>query len=256
MVSVNDLGQPVGGRLVGWRVPAHPPWRELAGNRVRLEPLAAERHAASLHAANRLDSRGQNWTYLGYGPFAEVDDYAAWIDTYCRGPDPLFYAIVEQDSDLATGVASYLRITPPSGTIEIGHINFSPRLQRTAGATEAIYLLLRQAFDLGYRRCEWKCDALNSASRAAALRLGLSFEGIHRQAAVVKGRNRDTAWYAAIDREWPALAVAFERWLDSSNFDSTGRQRPSLSVLTRQARRVVMAADDPLGDLTDRLLPP
>jgi len=256
MVSVNDLGQPVGERLAGWRVPAHPPRRELAGDRVRLELLAAERHAASLHAANRLDSRGRNWTYLGYGPFAEVDDYAAWIDTNCGGPDPLFYAIVEQDSDLAMGVASYLRIAPPSGTIEIGHINFSPRLQRTAGATEAIYLLLRQAFDLGYRRCEWKCDALNSASRAAALRFGLSFEGIFRQAAVVRGRNRDTAWYAAIDREWPSLAAAFGRWLDSSNFDSAGRQRLSLSALTRQARRVVMAADDPLCDVPDRLPPP
>ncbi|MCM8610763.1 GNAT family protein [Accumulibacter sp.] len=256
MASVNDLGQPVGEQLFGWRVPPHPPRRELAGSLVRLEPLAAERHAASLHAANQLDSQGRNWTYLGYGPFAEVGDYAAWIDTNCRGPDPLFYAIVEQDCDLATGVASYLRIAPPSGTIEIGHINFSPRLQRTAAATEAIYLLLRQAFALGYRRCEWKCDALNSASRAAALRFGLSFEGIFRQAAVVKGRNRDTAWYAAIDREWPALAAAFGRWLDGSNFDSAGRQRVSLAALTRQARRIALGADDALGAAPDRLLSP
>lgn len=255
---VNHLGQPVGEALADWLPPAHPPWRTLEGNRVRLEPLSAERHAASLHAANLLDARGRNWSYLPYGPFCDLGEYVAWIDANCRGPDPLFYAIVERPSDAATGVASYLRISPASGSVEIGHINFSPRLQRTAGATEAMYLLLKHAFELGYRRCEWKCDALNSASRTAALRLGLSFEGIFRQATVVKGRNRDTAWYAAVDREWPALAAAFSRWLDDGNFDGEGRQRVSLSALTRRALRRAYAEPgdtDDVGGGTGRSAP-
>jgi RimJ/RimL family protein N-acetyltransferase len=134
---------------------------------------------------------------------------------------------------MAVGVASYLRIAPASGSIEVGHINFSPRLQQTPAATEAMYLLMKHAFELGYRRYEWKCDALNAPSRAAALRLGLSFEGVFRQATVVKGRNRDTAWYAAIDREWPGLDAAFARWLDPANFDAAGKQRVALSALTR-----------------------
>ncbi|TLD45454.1 MAG: hypothetical protein FAZ92_02275 [Accumulibacter sp.] len=248
----------MGAEIADWQPPAPPLWRALEGRRVRLEPLSAERHAASLHAANVLDKRARNWTYLPYGPFADLGEYVAWIDANCRGPDPLFYAIVERHSAAAAGVASYLRISPASGSIEIGHINLSPRLQRTAGATEAIYLLLRHAFELGYRRCEWKCDALNSASRTAALRLGLSFEGIFRQATVVKGRNRDTAWYAAIDREWPALAAAFSRWLDDGNFDGEGRQRVSLSALTRQAlcrANGVSPETDVRGSGTDRSAP-
>jgi len=256
---MNHLGLPLGAEIADWQTPAHPLWRVLEGNRVRLEPLSAERHAASLHAANLLDEQAHNWTYLPYGPFADLGEYVAWIDANCRGPDPLFYAIVERQSAAATGVASYLRISPASGSIEIGHINFSPRLQHTAGATEAMYLLLRHAFELGYRRCEWKCDALNSASRTAAQRLGLSFEGIFRQATVVKGRNRDTAWYAAIDREWPALAAAFSRWLDDGNFDGEGRQRVSLSALTREALRRahdVLGDTDVLGSATGRSAPP
>lgn len=130
------------------------------------------------------------------------------------------------------GVASYLRITPDSGSIEVGHINYSPRLQRTPAATEAMYLMMARAFDLGYRRYEWKCNALNVPSRDAALRLGLSFEGIFRQATIVKGRNRDTAWYAAVDQEWPAIKEAFLKWLSPSNFDEKGKQRSQLSVLT------------------------
>ena len=149
------------------------------------------------------------------------------------GSDPLFHAIVPAGSGRAEGVASYLRIAPEAGSIEVGHINFSPRLMRTPAATEAMYLMMKRAFDLGYRRYEWKCDALNAPSRAAARRLGLSYEGIFRQATVYKGRNRDTAWYAAIDSEWPALKAAFETWLDPANFDAEGRQRESLRALTR-----------------------
>jgi len=233
--AVNHLGQPVGEKVADWQPPCHPPWQVLEGKRVRLEPLLAARHAASLHAAHRRHATGRNWTYLPYGPFDRLDAFVAWIDTSCRGTDPLFYAIVDRKSGAALGVASYLRIAPASGSIEVGHINFSPLLQRTFGATEAMYLLMQHAFALGYRRYEWKCDALNVASRSAALRLGLSFEGVFRQATVVRGRNRDTAWYAAIDREWPALAAAFSRWLDDRNFDADRRQRLPLSELTRQA---------------------
>jgi RimJ/RimL family protein N-acetyltransferase len=151
----------------------------------------------------------------------------------CLGTDPRFYAIIASPEGKAVGVASYLRITPASGSIEVGHLHYSPRLQRSPAATEAMYLLMERAFELGYRRYEWKCDALNAASRAAAQRLGLSFEGVFRQATVYKGRNRDTAWYAAIDAEWPALREAFLEWLDPGNFDGDGRQRTRLSDRTR-----------------------
>lgn len=232
MPPLNALGQPVGELLADWKAARPPAGQILEGRFSRLEPLSAERHAVSLQAANALDVDGRHWTYLPYGPFASLDGYRAWIETHCRAGDPLFYAIIERASNDAVGVASYLRITPASGSIEVGHLNFSPRLQRTPAATEALYLLLKHAFALGYRRCEWKCDALNAPSRAAALRLGLSFEGIFRQATVVKGRNRDTAWYAAIDRQWPGLEAAFARWLDPANFDDAGNQRTSLSALT------------------------
>lgn len=235
MSSLNFPGQPVGELLTGWQAPARPPGQALVGRFVSLEPLDAERHAASLHAANSGDRAGRNWTYLPYGPFPGYAEYREWVEASCRSRDPLFYAIIERASGAALGVASYLRIAPASGSIEVGHLNFSPRLQRTPAATEAMYLMMKHAFELGYRRYEWKCDALNAPSRAAALRLGLSFEGIFRQAGVVKGRNRDTAWYAAIDSEWPALAAAFARWLDPANFDPAGNQHIALSALTRQA---------------------
>jgi RimJ/RimL family protein N-acetyltransferase len=165
------------------------------------------------------------WTYMGYGPFAQAQDYTAWAEAAARGEDPLFHAIVDRRSDRAVGVTAYLRIEPAVGVLEVGHIAYAPALQRTAAATEAMYLLLRRAFDeLGYRRYEWKCDALNAPSRAAALRLGFRFEGIFRQATVYKGRNRDTAWYSIIDREWPARRAAFEAWLDPLNFTADGRQ--------------------------------
>ena len=229
----NHLGQPIGFPLANWQPPPWPPRSPLTGRHCRLEPLDPDRHAADLFAANSLDRDGRNWTYLAYGPFNSIDDYLAWMKETCLGNDPLFFAIVALGSGKATGVASYLRINPPYGSIEVGHINYSPLLQRTPAATEAMFLMMRQAFELGYRRYEWKCNALNAKSRAAAQRLGLSFEGVFRQAAVVKGRNRDTAWYAAIDAEWPALQEAFTRWLDPANFDEGGRQRLRLSDLTR-----------------------
>ena len=198
----------------------------------RVEPLSLDRHAAALYAAYALDVEGRNWTYLSYGPFASFEKYHAWLSQTALSNDPLFFAIVDKVSGKAVGVASYVRIDPRSGSIEIGHLNFSPLLQGKPAATEAMYLMMKQAFELGYRRYEWKANALNAPSRRAAQRLGLSFEGIFRQAAVVKGRNRDTAWYAAIDSEWPALQSAFLRWLNPANFDESGRQRVALSTIT------------------------
>jgi RimJ/RimL family protein N-acetyltransferase len=230
--ELNHLNQPIGLPLPGWE-PARLPAREtLEGRFCRLEPLDPERHAAGLHAANGLDAEGVNWTYLPYGPFDTPGAYRAWMEETCRGEDPLFYAVVDPATGGATGVASYLRIDPANGSIEVGHINYSPLLQRTPAATEAMYLMMERVFELGYRRYEWKCNALNAPSRDAAARLGFSFEGVFRQAAVVKGRNRDTAWYSVIDGEWPALREAFLRWLDPSNFDGRGRQRTRLSALT------------------------
>ena len=206
----------------------------MVGRTCRVEPLDPARHGAQLHAANRLDADGRNWTYLPYGPFATEDDYLGWLNGVAAASDPMFHTIVDLASGEAVGVASYLRIDPAAGSIEVGHINYSPKLQRTVAATEAMYLMMQRAFDLGYRRYEWKCHALNAPSRAAAQRFGFSYEGIFRQARVDKGRNRDTAWYAAIDREWPALDAAFRRWLDPANFDEKGRQRQRtpLSALT------------------------
>jgi RimJ/RimL family protein N-acetyltransferase len=170
---------------------------------------------------------------MAYGPFKTAASYREWIVDHGLGNDPFFFAICQKTDGKPIGVASYLRITPASGSIEVGHIMYSPVLQRSVAATEAMYLMMRNAFELGYRRYEWKCDALNGASRAAAQRLGLSFEGLFRQATIYKGRNRDTAWYAAIDTEWPSLRSAFQTWLDPSNFDANGKQRVRLTDLTR-----------------------
>lgn len=225
--------QPLGEIVVDWQEPPFPAREVMHGRFCRLEPLDVSKHAEQLFAANALDPHGANWTYLPYGPFESFSDYRAWLEQQSSTRDPLFFAIVDPASGEAIGVASYLRITPSSGSLEVGHLHFSPKLQRTPAATEAMFLMMRHAFELGYRRYEWKCDSLNEASRKAALRLGLSFEGIFRQATVRKGRNRDTAWFAAIDKEWPALRAAFEQWLSPSNFDEQGHQRVSLSSLTR-----------------------
>jgi len=204
----------------------------MAGRYCRVEPIDPERHARDLYEANSADPSGRNFTYSSSGPFDSFDAYRQWIEKSCLGDDPLFHAIVDGATGLAAGVASYLRIDAGNGVIEVGHINYSPRLQRTRAATEAMYLMMKRVFESGYRRYEWKCDALNAPSRAAAQRLGFSYEGIFRQAVVYKGRSRDTAWYAAIDSEWPELERSFLQWLDPANFDAEGRQRIPLSTLT------------------------
>jgi len=229
---VNEFGQPIGFLLPGWHEPPLPPRESLDGRFCRLEILDPVVHASPLYAANALEENGKNWTYLSYGPFPTLDSYRAWMIAVCSVDDPLFFAIIDKTCGQPVGVASYLRIAPKSGSIEVGHIHYSPLLKRTPAATEAMYLMMRRAFELGYRRYEWKCDSLNAASCAAAQRLGLSYEGLFRQATVYKGRSRDTAWYAAIDAEWPALRQAFETWLAPGNFDEQGRQRMRLSDLT------------------------
>jgi RimJ/RimL family protein N-acetyltransferase len=196
----------------------------LAGRYCRLEPLDASRHAADLYAANSLDREGRMWTYLFSGPFSTLEEFTAWLKPREDSLDPLFFTVVDLATGRATGIASYLRIDTAHGVIEVGHLAFSPLLQRTRAATEAMYLMMKRAFELGYRRYEWKCDALNSASRHAAERLGFEFEGIFRQAVIYKGRNRDTAWFSVIDSEWPKRETAFLSWLDPANFDSHGRQ--------------------------------
>lgn len=235
--SCNEFGQPIGVSLPCWAPPPKPPREPITGTWCRLEILNPDRHAAALFAANTSGGGAKNWTYLPYGPFRNLTDYRAWMEADCLGDDPLFFAIIDLADGQPAGVASYLRIAPESGSIEVGHIHHAPRLQRTPAATEAMYLLMKQAFALGYRRFEWKCDALNAPSRAAAQRLGLSFEGLFRQATVYKKRNRDTAWYAAVDADWPALSAAFQAWLAPDNFDGQGRQRIRLADLTRPILR-------------------
>lgn len=229
--STNALGQPIGEPLADWQAAARPPRTAMEGRYCLLEPIDPDRHASDLFAAFATDPDGRNWTYLPYGPFDSEADLGQWIARTCLGDDPLFHAIVDRETGKAVGVASYLRIEPKIGVIETGHIHFSPLLQRRPAATEAMALMMRRVFaELGYRRYEWKCDVLNAPSRRAAERLGFRFEGIFRQATIYKGRNRDTAWYAILDREWPSLDQAFSRWLDPSNFDHAGRQKSSLTT--------------------------
>ena len=230
--SVNALGQKIGFPLPHWSVRPRPPLTPLEGRFVRLEMLDEARHATQLFAANAEDRAGRIWTYLPYGPFTEESVYRDWVIGMAKSEDPLFHAVIDKASGVARGVASYLRIEPGVGVIEVGHINYAPSLQHTTAATEAMYLLMKRVFDeLGYRRYEWKCDALNGPSRAAAARFGFVFEGIFRQATIYKGRNRDTAWYAIIDRDWPKIRAVYEAWLAPGNFDAAGKPKQRLSVL-------------------------
>jgi RimJ/RimL family protein N-acetyltransferase len=232
----NEFGQPIGDPVAGWAVRPRPPRTAMEGRYCRVEPLDLDRHAAELHAANTGAADDRRWTYLSADGFADADAYRHWLGQVSAGDDVLFHAIVDGASNQAVGVAAYLRIDPANGAIEVGHINYSSRLQQTRAATEAMFLMMRRAFDeLGYRRYEWKCDSLNQPSRGAAARLGFRFEGVFRQAVVYKGRNRDTAWFSILDSEWPALRGAFEQWLRPDNFDEAGRQRQSLTALVAAA---------------------
>lgn len=233
--TMNELGQPVGYPLPDWRSRERPSAAMMDGRHCSLVALDTAAHSAELFSAFATSRDGSLWTYLPVGPFDSHDDLKEWIVTISAREDPVYYAVIDKQSGAAVGIASFMRIRPEQGTIEVGGIVFSPLLQRTAMATEAMFLMMRHAFeDLGYRRYEWKCDALNGPSRRAAERLGFRYEGTFRNAMVYKGRNRDTAWYAIVDEDWPALRRAFTQWLAPENFASDGRQRQSLAALSEQ----------------------
>jgi RimJ/RimL family protein N-acetyltransferase len=222
------------GPALNWSPVARPGREPLQGNHVLLRPLVAA-DAEELYAGTHPLGDPTVWTYMSDGPYADADDLRDALIEAEASEDPLFFAVVRGGRVL--GRASYMRITPAFGVIEIGNIVYAPTLQRTTAATEAIYLLARHAFDgLGYRRLEWKCNALNAASRRAADRFGFAFEGVFRNHQIVKGRNRDTAWYAIIDADWPAIRSGFEAWLSSDNFDGDGIQRVELARLIARAR--------------------
>jgi RimJ/RimL family protein N-acetyltransferase len=235
MEAMPNLSDPTTPYPIGAAVDPSPAPRPapvtLGGRHVIVRPLAPASDAAALYAASHGADNESLWRYLPDGPFADGAAFEAYLLARAAAADPLFFAIVDRGSGTAVGYAAYLRCEPAHRVVEIGHILYTPRLQRTAGATEAMYLLARHAFeDLGYRRYEWKCNSFNAPSRSAAQRFGFTFEGIFRQHMIVKGRSRDSAWYSMLDSEWPRRKAAFEGWLDPANFDATGRQKAPLAA--------------------------
>jgi RimJ/RimL family protein N-acetyltransferase len=222
---------------LGPLIDAHPAKRleriTLAGRWITLAPLDASKHAEALYEGSNGDpARESVWAYLFDGPYRSLDEFQANLEAKASSADPLFFAVIENASGRAVGYQTLMRIDAANRVIEVGNIMYTPAMQRTAGATEAQYLFARYIFDeLGYRRYEWKCNALNAPSRRAAQRFGFAFEGIFRQHMIVKGRNRDTAWFAMLDSEWPERKAAYERWLAPDNFDAAGRQKLKLSDL-------------------------
>ncbi|MDX1401116.1 MAG: GNAT family protein [Kiloniellales bacterium] len=212
-----------------------PESRQISGRWGSLHPLRPCEQVEDLYALSHTPASGPElWEYLPYGPFADLNEMRSWMDDCAASSDPLFYAIADETGRLS-GMASYLRIDPKNGSIEMGHIWLSPAIQKSRSGTEALYLMMRHAFDdLGYRRLEWKCNAMNEASRRAARRFGFRYEGTFYRNMIVKGLNRDTAWYAILLDDWPAIREAFETWLSPENFDDAGRQKQRLSELVRE----------------------
>ena len=208
-----------------------PSKKKLIGKYCFLEPINIRKHSKDLYKNYSLDKKNIIWTYLPYGPFKSYGSFKKWLKSFCLNKDPFFYAIYSKKHNQYCGMASYLRITPEHGSIEVGHINYSPILQNTTEGTETMYLMMKNAFEvLGNRRYEWKCNNLNSASKYAAERLGFKFEGIFRQMFIFKGRNRDTAWYSIIDKEWPNYKKKYLLYLKKSNFTKANRQRKRLKI--------------------------
>jgi RimJ/RimL family protein N-acetyltransferase len=232
MTRTNEYQQPIGDAVDGWSARPRPARTVIDGKHCRIEPLDVAQHAADLFDAYGRASNGSDWTYLFAEPFSDFESFQRYLTQAAASADPLHYAVIDKASNKAVGTFALMRIEPVHGVIEVGSVTFSPLLKQTRISTEAQYLLMRYVFDdLKYRRYEWKCDSLNAPSRKTAARLGFEFEGIFRQAIVYKGRNRDTAWYAIIDRDWPRIEQAFERWLADDNFDASGTQRKSLAQL-------------------------
>ncbi|MCH8943951.1 MAG: GNAT family N-acetyltransferase [Proteobacteria bacterium] len=229
---MNDPGQPIGDEVAGWSGAKRPSRTSMEGQFCRMEPLATERHLADLFAAYSDDTDGRLWTYMTDGPFNSIEELRSWMEPACAADDPLFHALIDLATGKAVGMAAYMRIKPEHGVIEVGSITYAPRLQGTSAATEAMFLMMRRVFnELGYRRYEWKCDALNAPSCRAAERLGFTFDGLFEQAVVYKGRNRDTAWYSILDRNWPPIEQAYVNWLNADNFDEHGQQNRKLQEL-------------------------
>ena len=222
---------PIVGEKVNFKKAKLPLNKNLLGQSVILEPLSVKRHAKDLFNNFSKDSKNIIWRYLPYGPFINFSLFKKWLQSSCVNKDPFFYAIYSKRLKQYCGMASYLRITPDHGTIEVGHINYAPILQNTREGTETMYLLMKNAFSiLGNRRYEWKCHNLNSDSKRAALRLGFKFEGIFRQSNVFKGRNRDTAWFSIIDKEWKKIKVGYVKYLSNKNFDKNFNQKNKLKI--------------------------
>ena len=228
---VNEYGQAIGEPMPQWQPARAPGDQPMTGRYCRLERVDVERHADDLYEAYSAAPDGRDWTYLPVGPFDTREAYRDFLTSCAASPDPLHHTVIDLATGKAIGTLSLMRIDKANGVIEVGFVVFSQRLQKTRMATESLFLLMQRIFDeLGYRRFEWKCDALNAPSRAAAARFGFTYEGIFRQAVTYKGRNRDTAWFSIIDSEWPALRAGFAHWLDEANFDAQGTQRRTLQA--------------------------
>jgi RimJ/RimL family protein N-acetyltransferase len=230
-MKYNQYNQPIGESLPSFKGADLPQAISMTGRFCRLEKLDPERHAKALFDVLCDPQYDANWTYLPYGPFQKFDVFYELIEQQSKMSDPLFFSIIDNKTNSAVGITSYLRIEPNSAVIEVGNIHFSAQLQKTPHATEAMFLMMQYVFDtLGYRRYEWKCDDLNGPSKSAAERLGFCFEGVFQQATVYKNRNRDTAWFAITDKQWPSIKQGFISWLASENFDQQQRQRKALQM--------------------------
>lgn len=234
-MTVYDPNRPLGPKVADWISPPRPGPSVIEGRYLRLERLDPSRHAAAVFAATA--GHPSLWDYMSNGPYASASDLQDWM-AQAVASDAVFYAFTDPRTGAAFGYASFMRIDAANGVLEIGHVMIAPSAQRSRAASEALMLMIGWAFGAGYRRVEWKCNALNAPSRRAARRYGFAFEGIFRQHMMIKGRNRDSAWFAMTDTDWPALAAANAAWLDPGNFDASGQQRESLSDLTApQLRR-------------------
>lgn len=218
--------------LGNWTPRERPARSVMEGRYVRLEPLDPNRHGDGLYAASATPDGEARFRWLYESPPESREAFQSWLEKAAAGEDPLFFAVIDKATGRIGGRQTFMRIEPAHGVIEIGNILWNPPVAGTPAATEALYLFARHAFDdLGYRRFEWKCNAENEPSRRAALRFGFTFEGVFRNHLIVKGRNRDTSWFAMIDEDWPTIRRALEEWLDPANFDSEGRQRRRLEEI-------------------------